>query len=160
MLNIFGNKAEKLIIYKPVKGKVIDLSEVPDAVFSERLMGDGAAIEPEGNEVAAPCDGKVLLVPKTLHAIALEAANGVELLIHIGIDTVELGGQGFACHVNAGDPVRRGDKLISFDREAISREGKALTTPIVITNAEEKNIEIVKLGTDTSDVLMELAVKG
>lgn len=160
MLNIFGKKAEKLIIYKPVKGKVIDLGEVPDTVFSERLMGEGAAIEPEGNEVTAPCDGKVLLVPKTLHAVALEAANGVEILIHIGIDTVELGGQGFTSHVNAGDMVKKGDRLISFDREYISREGKALTTPVVLTNAGEKNVEIVKLGTDNSDVLMELAVKG
>lgn len=160
MLNIFGKKAEKLIIYKPVKGKVIDLSEVPDAVFSEGLMGDGAAIEPEGSEVTAPCDGKVLLVPRTLHAVALEAANGVEILIHIGIDTVELSGQGFTCHVNTGDLVRRGDKLISFDRESICREGKALTTPVVITNTEEKNIEIMKNFSDNSDVLMELVVKG
>jgi len=156
MLNFFKKKDDTVVLYRPVKGTVIDISQVQDNMFSEKLMGDGVAIEPEGNDILAPCDGKVLLVPKTLHAVALEAANGAEVLIHIGIDTVELHGQGFTCHVKAGDSVKRGDKLISFDREFIDREGKPLTTPIVITNADDKGIEIKKSFSDDSEIIMEL----
>lgn len=160
MFNFFRKKDELLVLYKPVKGKVIDISEVQDNMFSEKLMGDGIAIDPENNEVLAPCDGKVLLVPKTLHAVALEGSNGAEILIHIGIDTVELKGQGFTCHVNAGDMVKRGDKLISFDREFITGQGKPLITPVVITNADDMGIEITKTLEDDSDIIMKLAVKG
>lgn len=160
MFNFFKKKDDTLALYRPVKGKVIDISQVQDCMFSEKLMGDGVAIEPEGNEVVAPCDGKVLLVPKTLHAVALEASNGAEILIHIGIDTVELKGQGFTCHVSAGDTVRRGDKLISLDREFIKREGKPLTTPVVVTNAEDKGIEINKNLENSGDIIMELVIKG
>lgn len=160
MFDFFKKKDDTLILYRPVKGKIIDISEVEDNMFSDKMMGDGVAIEPESNDILAPCDGKVLLVPKTLHAVALESYNGAEILIHIGIDTVELKGQGFTSHVNAGDAVKKGDKLISFDREYIISEGKPLTTPIVITNADEKNIEIKKIFGDNTGIIMELKVKG
>ncbi len=160
MFDFLRKKDDALILYRPVEGKVIDISEVQDNMFSDKLMGDGVAIEPESDVILAPCDGKILLVSKTLHAVALEASNGSEILIHIGIDTVELKGQGFTCHVNAGDTVKRGDKLISIDREYIKEEGKHLTTPIVITNADDKEIEIKKSFGDSTDIIMELKVKG
>lgn len=159
MFDFFKKKDDTLILYRPVEGKVIDISEVEDNMFADKMMGDGVAIEPESNDIISPCDGKILLVPKTLHAVALAASNGAEILIHIGIDTVELKGQGFTSHVNAGDMVKRGDKLISFDREYIMREGKPLTTPIVITNADDKNIEIKKIFGDNTDIIMELKIK-
>jgi glucose-specific phosphotransferase system IIA component len=159
MLNLFMKKDDSLVLYRPAKGKVIDITDVQDKMFSEKLMGDGIAIEPENDEIAAPCDGKVLLVPKTLHAVAMEGSNGAELLIHIGIDTVELKGQGFTCHVNSGDVVKRGDKLISFDREFIAEKGKKLVTPVVVTNADEKGIEIRKNLNGNSDIIMELTVR-
>lgn len=160
MFNFLRKKDDALILYRPVEGKVIDISEVQDEMFSDKLMGDGVAIEPVSDDILAPCDSKVLLVPKTLHAVALEASNGAEILIHIGIDTVELKGQGFTCHVKAADMVKRGDKLISIDREYITREGKPLTTPIVITNADDMDIEIKKSFGDSTDIIMELRVKG
>jgi glucose-specific phosphotransferase system IIA component len=159
MFNFLKKKDDSLILYRPVKGKVIDISEVQDNMFSDKLMGDGVAIEPEGDTILAPCDGKILLVPKTLHAVAIEASNGAEILVHIGIDTVELKGQGFSSHVNAGEMVKRGDKLISFDREYIGRGGKPLTTPIVITNADEKGFRIIKRIESNSDIIMELKIK-
>ena len=160
MFDFFKKKDNALILYRPVEGKVIDISDVEDDMFAGKMMGDGVAIEPESNDIFSPCDGKILLVPKTLHAVALVSSNGVEILIHIGIDTVELKGQGFTSHVNAGDMVKRGDKLISFDREYIIREGKPLTTPIVITNAEDKAIEIKKSFGVSTDIIMEIKVEG
>ncbi|MGE5631326.1 MAG: PTS glucose transporter subunit IIA [Caulobacteraceae bacterium] len=159
MFNFFKKKDDAIILYRPVAGKVIDITEVQDDMFSAKMMGDGVAIEPESDTILSPCDGKVLLVPKTLHAVAIESQNGAEVLIHIGIDTVELKGQGFTSHINSGDVVKRGDKLISFDREYITGEGKAITIPIVITNGDDLKIELKKnLGSGT-DVIMELNVK-
>ncbi len=160
MFNFLRKKADTLILYRPVEGKVIDITEVKDNMFSDKLMGDGVAIEPESDVILSPCDGKILLVPKTLHAVAIEAPGGAEVLVHIGIDTVELKGQGFTSHVNAGDMVKRGDRLISFDREYLVKEGKLLTTPVVITNADEKGIELRKVIEGSSDIIMELTVKG
>lgn len=160
MFNFLKKTDDTLILYRPVEGKVIDITEVQDNMFSDRLMGDGVAIEPDGNEIISPCDGKVLLVPKTLHAVAIEASNGAEVLVHIGIDTVELKGQGFISHVSPGDAVKRGDKLISFDRDYIEKEGKPLTTPVVITNAEEKGIRIRKIAGSSDGSIMELKLKG
>lgn len=159
MFNFLKKKEESVILYRPLKGKIIDVADVKDDMFSTGMMGDGVAIEPESETILSPCDGKVLLIPKTLHAVALESINGAEILIHIGIDTVELEGQGFTCHVSAGDMVRKGDKLISFDRTYIEGEGKALITPIVITNAEDKGIEIHKNIGSNTDIIMELRVK-
>jgi len=159
MFNFLKKRDDTLMLYRPVEGKVIDITEVQDNMFSDKLMGDGVAIEPDGNSIVSPCDGKVLLVPKTLHAVAIEASNGAEVLVHIGIDTVELKGQGFTSYVSQGDVVKRGDKLISFDREYIEKEGKPLTTPVVITNAEEKGIRIRKVADSGDGIIMELKLK-
>ena len=160
MFNFLKKKVDSLILYRPVEGRIIDITEVEDNMFSDKLMGDGVAMEPESDVILSPCDGRILLVPKTLHAVAIEAPNGAEVLVHIGIDTVELKGQGFTSHVNAGDMVKRGDKLISFDREYIVKEGKPLTTPIVITNADEKGIKVKKVIENNSDIIMELTIDG
>lgn len=159
MFNFLKKKDDTLYLYKPVEGKVIDITEVQDSMFSDKLMGDGVAIEPSGAEILSPCDGKVLLVPKTLHAVAIEAANGVEVLVHIGMDTVELKGQGFTSHVSAGDAIKRGDRLISFDREYIEKMGKSLTTPIVITNGDEKVTQVRKVLAGGDGLIMELKLK-
>jgi glucose-specific phosphotransferase system IIA component len=142
MFDFLKKKDETVVLYKPVEGEVIDITDVQDDMFSTKMMGDGVAIEPNSETILSPCDGKVLLVPKTLHAVALEAQNGAEVLIHIGIDTVELKGKGFTAYVSTGDMVKKGDKLIGFDAGYIRGEGKALTVPIVITNGEDKGLEI------------------
>lgn len=156
MFNFF--KKKRLMIFAPVTGEVMDITEVPDAVFAGKMMGDGVGFEPEGNVIVAPCDGKVILLAKTLHAVAMEV-QGVELLIHIGMDTVELGGQGFTAHIAIGDRVKKGDKLISFDREYIVGQGKRLVTPMVITNMEEKVSSIEKTLDSTDGVIMQVEVK-
>lgn len=158
MFKLFGKKDEALKLYKPAAGKVIDIAQVPDAMFSQKLMGEGIAIEPEGDTVVAPCDGEILLVAKTLHAVALQTSNGVEVLIHVGLDTVELKGQGFTSHVSAGDKVKKGDKLLSFDRQYITEQGKPLVTPVVITNADEKVADVEKFFGE-NDVIMAIKVK-
>lgn len=139
----FGKKAKD--IAAPVAGTILDITEVKDAVFSQKMMGDGFAVEPaEGADtITAPCDGTVKLLADTLHAVAIES-DGLEVLIHVGIDTVELGGQGFAALTKQGAKVSRGDALIRFDADSIKKEGKPLTTIIALTNGAEKAKKIEK----------------
>ena len=142
---MFGFGRKPLVLQVPVAGRMLDITEVPDAVFSQKMMGDGFAVEPAADaaEIVAPCDSQVLLVPDTLHAIAL-SAHGVELLIHIGLDTAELMGQGFEALVKSGDTVRRGMPLIRFDRSAIEQQGKSLITVLVLTNMADTVKKITK----------------
>ena len=128
----------------PLKGNLIELSEVKDPAFSSGAMGRGAAIaEPEG-KVYAPFDGKVTVFFETKHAIGLHSADGIDLLIHVGLDTVNLNGEHFTAHVAQDDEVKRGQLLLEFDVEAIKKAGYDVTTPIVVTNTPDYNkIDIV-----------------
>jgi phosphocarrier protein FPr/phosphocarrier protein len=121
----------------PLQGWVGPLDEVPDPVFADRMMGDGVAIDPTSGHLIAPCDGRVLSVHRARHAITLLAANGAEILIHIGLETVALDGEGFQVWVKAGQEVKRGDRLIDFDLEAISSRARSVITPIIITNSSD-----------------------
>ncbi|MDQ8756928.1 phosphoenolpyruvate--protein phosphotransferase [Sphingosinicella sp. LHD-64] len=123
-----------IILHAPFAGWAAPLDEVPDAVFAERMMGDGLAIDPLEAVLRAPCDAEVISVPATAHAVTLRLANGAELLIHIGLETVALGGAGFTAHVAAGQQVRRGDPLIDFDLDLVAEQAKSLITPIVLTS--------------------------
>ena len=122
-------------IKNPLSGKVLPLSKVEDAVFSSGAMGNGIAIDPTDNKVYAPFDGTVEFIAETKHAIGLKSDDGVELLIHVGMDTVKMNGKGFDVKVNANDKVKAGDLLLEFDREAIEKAGYSLITPVVITNS-------------------------
>lgn len=133
----FFKTQEKIEIDLPIPGEVMDITEVPDAVFSQKMMGEGIAIIPEGNTIIAPCDGKITMLSSTKHAVGINV-QGVELLIHVGLDTVELEGEGFEAKVQAGDPVRKGQALILFDRDFITAQGKSLITPIIILNMDAK----------------------
>jgi PTS system glucose-specific IIA component len=141
--NLFGKKETVVHITAPLNGKVVDITEVPDPVFSQKMMGEGVAIEPTDGHVVSPIDGEVVSLFPTKHAIGLKTKSGLELLIHIGLETVNLNGEGFEGHVQAGDKVKRGDKLISFDLEFIKEKAKSTITPIIITNADEvvENVE-------------------
>ncbi len=130
----FGKK-KKITLAAPVPGRILDITAVPDAVFADKVMGDGFAVEPEGDTVAAPCDAEVAFVPETRHAVAL-VRDGIELLIHVGIDTVALEGRGFTAFVKKGDRVKAGDPLLRFDAAVIRGAGKPLTTEIVVTNMD------------------------
>lgn len=155
MLNkLFRNKDNNKIVYAPIDGEVIRLEEVPDPVFAEKMMGDGVAILPTNGEVISPVDGKVNHVFPTKHAIGIQAENGAEILIHIGLETVSLNGEGFTTHVQEGASIKKGTKLISFDLDLISKKAKSIITPIVITNSNDmgfiKKIDktLVKAGQD------------
>ncbi len=135
------NKPLILSLVAPLDGWVGPLHEVPDAVFAEKMMGDGLAIDPMNGELAAPCDGEVIVLHRALHAVTIRGANGAEILIHIGLETVALGGSGFTAHVAVGDWVKAGDRLISFDLNQVAMGAKSLITPILLTNEENYVIE-------------------
>lgn len=133
-MGLFSKKKE-LDLYAPITGELIDITEVKDQVFSQKILGDGVAIEPKEGVLYAPFDCEVVQLFHTLHAIGLKAKD-VEILVHIGMDTVELNGEGFKGFVNEGDHVKKGQKLIEFDIDYIKSKGKEATTPIVITNMD------------------------
>ncbi len=126
---------KNVAISSPLQGEVMPLSQVPDEVFSSGMMGQGVAIMPTDNKVYAPFDGKVAMVTGSKHAIGLTADNGIELLIHVGLDTVQLNGAPFNYKVAEGDRFKAGDVLLEFDLAAIKRAGLSPITPIIVTNS-------------------------
>ncbi|HDP2891218.1 TPA: PTS transporter subunit IIABC [Staphylococcus aureus] len=129
------------IVHAPLTGEVTPLSEVPDQVFSKKMMGDGIAIKPSQGEVRAPFNGKVQMIFPTKHAIGLVSDSGLELLIHIGLDTVKLNGEGFTLHVEEGQEVKQGDLLINFDLDYIRNHAKSDITPIIVTQGNITNLD-------------------
>lgn len=129
------------IVHAPLTGEVTPLSEVPDQVFSEKMMGDGIAIKPSQGEVRAPFNGKVQMIFPTKHAIGLVSDSGLELLIHTGLDTVKLNGEGFTLHVEEGQEVKQGDLLINFDLDYIRNHAKSDITPIIVTQGNITNLD-------------------
>lgn len=139
-------------IKSPMNGTVIPLSEVPDAVFSSEMLGKGFGVEPSEGKAYAPVDGEVTTVFDTKHAIGLMSKHGVELLIHIGMDTVKLNGKGFDVKVKTGDQVKAGDLLAEFDMDFIKGEGYPVTTAVVVTNTDDcEEISEVRTGAATKD---------
>ena len=139
-------------IKSPMNGTVILLSEVPDAVFSSEMLGKGFGVEPSEGKAYAPVDGEVTTVFDTKHAIGLMSKHGVELLIHIGMDTVKLNGKGFDVKVKTGDQVKAGDLLAEFDMDLIKGEGYPVTTAVVVTNTDDcEEIGEVRTGAATKD---------
>lgn len=124
-------------IASPAEGKAISLSEVADATFAQEILGKGAAIVPEKGVIYAPFDGKVDVMFETGHAVGLVGENGVELLVHIGIDTVNLERKYFSPKKAAGDVVKKGDVLIEFDIEKIKEAGYDVTTPVIVSNTDQ-----------------------
>ena len=133
-------------IYAPITGNLLPISEVPDPVFSQKMMGDGFAIEPTEGKVYSPISGKVMNIFPTKHAIGLVSDEGHEILIHFGMDTVTLNGEGFTSHVSDGDIVSAGDLLLSVDLDSVRPKVPSLITPVVFTNLNEKVIELKKTG--------------
>lgn len=136
MLSFFKKKQEiKLKAF--LSGKIIPIDKVPDEVFASKAMGEGIAIDPENNIVIAPADGVISIVMESSkHAVGLTLNNGAELLIHVGIDTVNMNGEGFEVFVKAGDKVKAGEKLIRFDKDLIVEKGFKSTTMMVLTNID------------------------
>ena len=148
-----------LTLMAPVSGIVVPLERVPDAVFAERLVGDGVSIDPMSQELVAPCDAIVIQVHRARHALTLDA-NGSEIVIHVGLDTVELNGEGFTAHVSAGDEVKAGELLLTFDADLIATKARSLLTEVLVANLDniasiDARSGMVKAG----DVLMDVHLK-
>ncbi len=149
---------KEMIISSPVKGKVVALSEVPDETFSQEMLGKGIAIIPEEKQFYAPVSGEVSVVFPTGHAIGLISEEGTELLIHIGLDTVQLNGEGFHVAVKQGQKVKQGDLLVEVDLEKIQEKGYSVITPVLVTNPDQyQTIESLKSGScDSKEDLLRL----
>ena len=126
-----------IFIGSPIEGEAVSLKEVNDPTFAQEMLGKGIAIKPSKGRVVAPVDGEITILFETKHAISIVSEQGVELLIHIGLDTVNLKGENFKTYVKAGDKVKSGDLLIEFDMEKIKEAGYDTITPIVICNTFE-----------------------
>lgn len=133
-------------VQSPINGKVLALSDIEDPVFSSGAMGKGIAIKPEDNKVYAPFNGTVEFIADSKHAIGLLSENGVELLIHVGMDTVKMNGKGFNIKTNVGSKVKQGDLLLEFDIQAIEKAGYTTVTPVVITNGDIYNENLLSIG--------------
>jgi phosphoenolpyruvate-protein phosphotransferase len=151
-----------LILLAPLAGWSTPLDEIPDPVFASRMLGEGLAVDPTDATLHAPCDGEVIALPESKHAVTLRTDGGAEILLHVGIDTVGLAGEGFEAHVQPGRRVSAGERLITFDLDLIARRAKSLLTPIlvlegggftVVRSIENREIAV-------GDVLMEIAPIG
>lgn len=147
------------VLLSPVKGKSTELENVNDDMFAQKMLGDGIAVIPSENEFYSPIDGTVTMVFETQHAIGIETKNGVEVLIHIGLETMSLNGKPFQTKVHAGDCVKAGDLLTIVDWSYIRKKGLDVIVPIIVTNKKvikNRNIGLITVG----DNLFEIDLKG
>ena len=150
-----GNK-----LYAPLNGRAVPLTDVPDPTFSEGLLGNGIAIIPTDGNVYSPVDGTIETVFDTGHAIYMKSATGVEILIHLGLETVGLGGVPFTIHCKNGDTVKKGQLLLEADLTAILAAGLPIITPVLVSNADNYTTLETQIGTDvTNDDVIISVVK-
>lgn len=153
-------KKKEVEIVSPMKGQLISIKDVPDATFSEEMVGKGLAILPEENEIYSPVAGKITTVFITGHAVGITTKEGIDLLIHIGMDTVNLKGEGFEVKVKDGDHIKAGDLLIVADFDKLKEKGYSLETPVIICNPDQfKNITYTEPGNiNKGDVIMKVRI--
>ena len=147
LFDIFKKKEKTIVtIYSPMNGKVIELKEVPDEAFAQKMVGDGCAIEPDKGVICSPIDGQLMNIFPTSHAIIFETIDGLEMIVHFGIDTVKLDGKGFQKLREAG-PIKVGDEIIKYNLDEIKDGVPSTRSPIIINNMEKvEKIEILSLG--------------
>jgi glucose-specific phosphotransferase system IIA component len=134
---VVASNPGEIILLSPVTGEVVALEDVPDAAFATKAVGDGVAILPTGKLVVAPCDGQLVKIFNTNHAFALVNDAGVELIVHIGIETVKLAGQGFTRLAEQGSFVKAGQPVLELDLEYLGANAKSVISPVVLTNADD-----------------------
>ena len=139
-----ADSSAPVTITSPLAGEVKELSQATDPVFAQGLMGRGVVIVPSKGELVSPVNGRVTVFFPTKHAIGILSDEGVEILMHIGMDTVNLEGKGFEGYVSQGDKVKVGDKLISFDIDMIKKAGYITETPVIITNSDKYEVEVLE----------------
>lgn len=151
-------QAVEKALFVPVKGNVIGREEIPDETFAAGILGDGVGIEPETGEVVAPFDGEISTVADTRHAVGITGPDGMEVLIHVGIDTVNMKGEGFEVFVSEGEKVKAGQRLLTFDIEKIKEAGYSTTTAVLLTNSDDyPDFKVVKTGkTDTLEKVITI----
>ncbi|MGF1739587.1 PTS glucose transporter subunit IIA [Vibrio profundum] len=132
-----SNDAGAIEIIAPLSGEIVNIEDVPDVVFAEKIVGDGIAIKPNGDKMVAPVNGTIGKIFETNHAFSIESNDGVELFVHFGIDTVELKGEGFKRIAEEGQSVQAGDTVIEFDLALLQEKAKSTLTPVVISNMDE-----------------------
>ena len=148
---MLGGHEEGIVLNAPLQGESVSLSEVNDPTFSQGMIGDGVAIKPTGGRVVSPVNGTVVAMLPSSHAVALISDDGLEILIHVGLDTVKLKGEHFTPHVKNGDSVSVGDVLIEFDRDAIKNAGYDVITPVLVTNPTVFTFREKKTGVSVSE---------
>lgn len=134
---LFGGKPAGIVVAAPVAGEAVPISEVSDPTFGDEILGKGVAIRPSQGKIFAPFDGTVDMMFETGHAVNLISEGGVELLIHVGLDTVKLKGEHYTAHVKNGDAIKKGQLLLEFDPAAIAAAGYDVITPIVVCNTAD-----------------------
>lgn len=148
MFKLFGKKESVANLFAPVNGKSIPIETLADEVFASKMMGNGIAFEFEDSTIYSPCDGVISMIASTKHAIGLKSNSGLEVLIHVGLDTVNLNGQGFDVEVKLEQKVKAGDKLLLLNRSVFEDNGIDLTTPMIVTNSKDFELEIVGVNTE------------
>ncbi|WP_339148136.1 MULTISPECIES: PTS glucose transporter subunit IIA [unclassified Sutcliffiella] len=162
---LFGSKEEvktEEVLVAPITGKIIPLEEVPDPVFAQKMMGDGIAIEPTEGTVVSPVNGEIVQFFPTKHAIGIKSETGVEVLIHVGLETVGMKGEGFEGLVEVGDKVKVGTPLLNFDIALINEKAKSIVTPVILTNGDIIDTvtkHAVKTATKGETVLVDWNIK-
>lgn len=145
MFNLFGSKKKTLLadnnIYTPVNGEAIPIDQTSDSVFASKAMGDGFAVKPDNGTIVSPVAGEVILAASTKHALGFRMANGVEVLVHMGVDTVDLGGAPFDLKVKVGDIVEGGDLIAHMDLKQVTEAGLETDIIVVFTNGADKNVQ-------------------
>ena len=157
MLNLFKKKDEKLCLYSPVKGELVSIESVNDPVFAGKMMGEGVGVIPTDTMICAPADGTISLISDTKHAFGMMLNNDEEILVHIGIDTVNLAGKGFEVLVNVNDKVKKGTPIIKADFDYLKSQGIDTTTMLIFLNhANYNNIQTYKAKeADTNTIALE-----
>ncbi len=150
MFDFLKKKDKGIEIGSPVKGKAVPISQVSDPTFGEEILGKGVAIQPEEGKIYAPADGTIEMLFDTKHAVSMTTTEGVELLVHIGLDTVALKGEHFTAHKGNGDAVKKGDLLISVDLEAVKAAGYDVITPVVVCNTPDYQTVEAVTGSDVN----------
>ena len=147
LFDIFKKKEKTIVtIYSPINGKVIELKEVPDEAFAQKMVGDGCAIEPDRGSICSPIEGQLMNIFPTNHAIIFETIDGLEMIVHFGIDTVKLDGKGFQKLREPG-PIKVGDEIVKYNLDEIKDNVPSTRSPIIINNMEKvEKIEVLSLG--------------
>jgi PTS system glucose-specific IIA component len=144
---LYGLKQKEIKIYSPVKGKVIVLGEIPDRMFSKKMLGEGIAIEIADDVICSPHNGIIRALLPARHAFAIQTQEGIDILVHVGLGTMALKGEGFAAVAGVDDQVTAGQPILKVNRTFVARKGFNLITPVIITNTDMvKEVTIVKTG--------------